>query len=211
MLNELGDKVTLVAVSKTKPIEMVMELYNQGQRHFGENKVQELLEKQPLLPTDIQWHMIGHLQKNKVKTIAPFVSLIHSVDSRELLEKINKEALKNSRRIPVLLQYRISEEETKFGMLKSELLGLAAFAIDNLPNIRIDGLMGMASFSDDLQLVRSEFRSLMECFRELKSTIMADKPNFQIRSMGMSGDYKIAIEEGANMVRIGTLLFGTRN
>ncbi len=204
-------KVTLVAVSKTKPVEDILALYNLGQRDFGENYVQELVEKYKLLPKDIRWHFIGHLQSNKVKQIAPFVSLIHSVDSEKLLKEINKEAKKNNRIIDCLLQVYIAKEESKFGLNDEELEELipeiAATNSTNLfKNISIKGLMGMASFSDDKEVVRKEFRHLKCLFDKLQTT------NYKLQtiSMGMSADYEIAIEEGSNMVRIGSLLFGKR-
>jgi len=203
--------VTLVAVSKTKPIEAIQQMYDQGQRLFGENRVQELEEKYLALPKDIQWHLIGHLQKNKVKYIAPFVSMIHSVDSLELLEIINKEAVKADRIISVLLQYYIAKEDTKFGLSEAEGLAL----LDQLKekpftNIKICGVMGMASFSDDKALVRSEFQNLKNIFNQLKNKYFATDDAFKEVSMGMSGDYELAIEEGSTMVRIGSALFGSR-
>ena len=194
--------ITLVAVSKTKPVEDILELYNLGHRDFGENYVQELVDKQSFLPKDINWHYIGHLQSNKVKSIAPFVHLIHGVDSLKLLKEINKEAGKNNRVIDVLLQVFIAQEETKFGLDKEELSTVINESA-NLNYINIKGLMGMASFSDDLQKVRGEFRNL--------KTIFDKHTQLSILSMGMSGDYKIAIEEGSTMIRIGSLLFGERN
>ncbi len=201
--------VTLVAVSKTKPAEDIMKLYQSGQRIFGENKVQEMVSKYEVLPKDIQWHQIGHLQKNKVKYIAPFVAMIHAVDSFELLEVINKEAVKNSRTIDVLLQFHIATEETKFGLNKDEAVQLlTVLEKEPLPNVRICGVMGMASFTEDTNLIRSEFRSLKEIFTYLKSRFFMENPFFKEISMGMSGDYKIAIEEGSTMVRIGSAIFG---
>lgn len=203
---ELNEKnVTLVAVSKTKPVEDIEALYQLGQRNFGENYVQELVDKQASLPADIHWHFIGHLQSNKVKYIAPFVHLIHGVDSIKLLKEIDKQAAKNHRIIDCLLQVHIASEETKFGMDEQELKE-AIDQLSNFPNVRVRGLMGMASFSDDQGKVRAEFKSLYDIFntstiRHLPSAIL---------SMGMSGDYKIAIEEGSTMVRIGSLLFGAR-
>lgn len=197
--------VTLVAVSKTKPVEDIEALYQLGQRDFGENYVQELVDKQSGLPNDIRWHFIGHLQSNKVKYIAPFVHLIHGVDSLKLLKEIDKQASKNNRIIDCLLQVHIATEETKFGMDEQELKD----AIDQLhlfQHVRVCGLMGMASFSDDKEKVRAEFKSLYQLFAQ--STISTQSS--AILSMGMSGDYTIAIEEGSNMVRIGSLLFGPR-
>ncbi len=205
ILQQLKDKATLVAVSKTKPVEDIEVLYNLGQRDFGENYVQELVDKEAKLPKDIRWHFIGHLQSNKVKYIAPFVHLIHGVDSLNLLKEINKQALKNNRVIDCLLQVHIADEATKFGFDDNSLNQL--IGIEELKNIRIVGLMGMASFSDDLQKVRNEFRHLKQTFDQLQI------PNHTLRilSMGMSGDYPIALEEGSNLLRIGSLLFGARS
>lgn len=203
---------TLVAVSKTKPIEAIQELYNLEHRDFGENYVQELVDKQAGLPQDICWHFIGHLQSNKVKYIAPFVHLIHGVDSFKLLKEVNKQALKNNRVIDVLLQVHIAREETKFGLDENELAEIFsnnANELVQLQNIRIRGLMGMASFSDDKNLVREEFKNLKRLF-DLYTNQSTANCQLQILSMGMSGDYKIALEEGSNMVRIGSLLFGSR-
>jgi PLP dependent protein len=200
---ELKEKnVTLVAVSKTKPAEELLELYNMGQRDFGENYVQELTEKHAQLPNDIQWHFIGHLQTNKVKYISPFVSLIHSVDSEKLLSEIDKQAKKNNRVINCLLQVYIANEETKFGLDEKELHELLASNYTNFNNIKIKGLMGMASFTDDREIARTEFKFLKSLFDRYSQ--------LSIISMGMSADYKIAIEQGSNMVRIGSLLFGKR-
>jgi len=197
----IAKNTTLVAVSKTKPVEDIQALYDLGQRDFGENYVQELVDKERALPKDIRWHFIGHLQSNKVKMIAPFVELIQGVDSLKLLTEINKQAAKNNRVINCLLQVHIAQEETKFGMNEAELVEAKEKAA-NLPNVKISGLMGMASFSDDSSLVRKEFRYLHS---------LVGKYSFQgILSMGMSGDYEMAIEEGSNMVRIGSLLFGSR-
>ena len=202
LLTELKGKATLVAVSKTKPVEDIQALYDLGQRDFGENYVQELVDKAAVMPKDIRWHFIGHLQSNKVKFIAPFVYLIHGVDSISLLKKINKEAAKNMRVIDCLLQIHIASEETKFGLNSNELTAIIKDS-DQFKNVHIIGLMGMASFSDDMSLVRAEFNTLQSLYKE--------HPTFSILSMGMSGDYAIAIEEGSNMVRIGSLLFGERN
>ncbi len=199
--------VVLVAVSKTKPNEDILALYQLGQRAFGENYVQELVDKQMVLPKDIQWHFIGHLQSNKVKYIASFVQLIHGVDSLKLLTEINKQAQKAGRVIACLLQIHISTEETKFGMNKKELED-ALNASVHLPFISIKGLMGMASFSNDLDQVRNEFKILHHHFQNMQDQFVTP---FTILSMGMSGDYQMAIEEGSTMVRIGSLLFGTRN
>jgi len=205
LLTELNGKATLVAVSKTKPVEDIKALYDLGQRDFGENYVQELVDKTTQLPTDIRWHFIGHLQSNKVKYIAPFVHLIHGVDSYNLLKEINKQAAKNNRIIDCLLQIHIAKEETKFGFDEAELSALAG--LGELQHIRIVGLMGMASFSEDQQLVKQEFAYLKSLFDKGANNNL----NLSILSMGMSGDYNIAIEQGSNMVRIGSLLFGERN
>jgi PLP dependent protein len=202
--------VLLVAVSKTKPIEDILELYHLGQRDFGENYVQELVDKAAQLPKDIRWHFIGHLQTNKVKLIAPFVQLIHGVDSLKLLKEINKEATKNNRVIDCLLQMHIAQEETKFGLNEVELdLIISQLGDMSMANVRITGLMGMASFTDDMAKVRAEFKNLKEVFDHY---IKLQTSNFipQTLSMGMSSDYKVAIEESSNMVRIGSLLFGER-
>lgn len=207
---ELPNSVCLVAVSKTKPVEQLMEAYNAGQRIFGENKVQELCAKAELMPDNIEWHMIGHLQSNKVKYIAPFVSLIHGVDSFKLLKEINKQGAKNDRKIPCLLQFHIAQEETKFGFNMTEvnqLLSSTEFA--DLTNIEIKGVMGMATFTDNEAQVRAEFAYLKKCFDELKSAHF-QTDQFEVISMGMSGDYKLAIEEGSTMVRIGSSIFGGR-
>ena len=197
--------VTLVAVSKLKPASDIEDLYKEGQRDFGENYVQELVDKQAVLPSTINWHFIGHLQSNKVKYIAPFVHLIHGVDSLKLLQEINKQALKNNRVIDCLLQVHIAKEETKFGMDAPELTD-ALEAAKQLPGVNIKGLMGMASFSDNQELVAAEFKYLHELF----ITHQFDKQPASILSMGMSADYPLAIAAGSNMVRIGSLLFGAR-
>ena len=202
---------TLVAVSKTKPVADILNLYQSGQRIFGENKVQELVSKYEVLPKDIQWHLIGHLQKNKVKYIAPFISMIHSVDSLELLQVMNKEASKNNRNIKVLLQFHIATEETKFGLNQLEAIEiLSTLKSHPLNNVTICGVMGMASFTDDTNLIRLEFKFLREIFTALKSGFFKEDTFFKEISMGMSGDCKIAIEEGSTMVRIGSAIFGTR-
>ncbi len=207
LLAELNGKATLVAVSKTKPVEDILALYEMGQRDFGENYVQELTEKYEKLPKDIRWHYIGHLQSNKVKYIAPFIHLIHGVDSRGLLKEIDKQALKNNRIIDCLLQVHIAKEETKFGLNEEELKNVQ---MSKWANVQTHGLMGMASFSDDMDLVRSEFKYLKSLFDKYspRPTTNNQQPTL---SMGMSADYKIALEEGSNMVRIGSLLFGERN
>ena len=207
-------EVTLVAVSKTKPIEDILALYNLGQRDFGENYVQELTQKAGQLPADMRWHFIGHLQSNKVKYIAPFVSLIQSVDSKKLLAEINKQAARNERIIDCLLQVHIASEETKFGFDETDLHELFDAGIIDYKHVRILGLMGMASFTDDMEIVRNEFRSLKFLFDKYASLTSdryrIDNCEFSILSMGMSADYHEAIEEGSNMVRIGSLLFGKR-
>ena len=196
--------ITLVAVSKTKPVEDILELYNLGHRDFGENYVQELAEKAEKLPNDIRWHFIGHLQSNKVRYIVPFIYLIHGVDSLKLLKEIDKQAEKNKRVIDCLLQVHIAQEETKFGFDENELLALE---IGQFANVKIKGLMGMASLTENVNKIRTEFKHLKTIYDKL-STLT---PQLSILSMGMSADYKIAIEEGSNMVRIGSLLFGERN
>ncbi|MES2371582.1 MAG: YggS family pyridoxal phosphate-dependent enzyme [Bacteroidota bacterium] len=200
--------VILVAVSKIKPNSDIQALYDLGQRDFGENYVQELVEKQAALPKDIRWHYIGHLQSNKVKYIAPFVHLIHGVDSFKLLKEINKQAAKCNRVIDCLLQVHIAQEETKFGMDEAEISEVKA-GIDELANVRVCGLMGMASFSDDDLKVRGEFKQLHALYERFRPWTMDNGP-WTILSMGMSGDYRMAIEEGSTMVRIGSLLFGAR-
>jgi PLP dependent protein len=203
-------QVKLVAVSKTKPAEDILELYNFGQRDFGENYVQELVDKATQLPKDIRWHFIGHLQTNKVKLIAPFVQLVHGVDSLKLLKEVNKEALKNNRVIDCLLQIHIAQEETKFGLNEEELeLLIDQLADVPMSNVRVGGLMGMASFTDNLNNVRVEFRKLKELF-DRHAKPQTSNLKLETLSMGMSSDYKVAIEEGSNMVRIGSLLFGER-
>lgn len=211
ILHSLPEHVTLVAVSKTKPASAILEAYNAGQRHFGENKVQEMMDKYPQLPKDIHWHLIGHLQSNKVKYIAPFVSLIHSVDSMKLLQEINKQALKHNRVIDCLLQFHIATEETKFGLDMEEATALLdSEGFRNLHNVRIIGVMGMASFTEDEQQLRKEFGELKTIFDKLKYTWFAQENSFSVTSMGMSGDYRIAIEEGSTMVRVGSSIFGSR-
>ncbi|MEM1219240.1 MAG: YggS family pyridoxal phosphate-dependent enzyme [Bacteroidota bacterium] len=203
---------TLVAVSKTKPVEMIQAFYDAGQRIFGENRALELRDKAAILPTDIEWHAIGHLQTNKVKYIAPFVHLIHAVDSLRLLEEIDKQAARHERRIDCLLQFKIAAEESKYGLdgtTAEELLGSEAYGV--LENIRIVGVMGMATFTDDLEQVRMEFQKLKQYFDQLKGQFFAQKEHFKEISMGMSGDYQVALEEGSTMVRIGSMLFGARS
>ena len=205
---ELGENVTLVAISKTKPASELKEAYEAGQRVFGENKIQEMTDKWEALPKDIQWHMVGHVQRNKVKYMAPFVSLIHAVDSLKLLKEINKEAEKNERVISCLLQVKIAEEESKFGLDADETKELlASEEFNNLKHIQVKGLMGMATYSDDEAKVRGEFDYLKSVFDDLKKR----HSEFEVLSMGMSGDYKIALTCGSNMVRIGSAIFGERN
>jgi pyridoxal phosphate enzyme (YggS family) len=208
--SSLPEHVTLVAVSKTKPISDLMEAYNAGQRIFGENKIQEMTEKWEQMPKDIQWHMIGHIQTNKVKFMAPYVSLIHGVDSLKLLEEINKQALKNNRIINCLLQIHIAEEETKFGLNEDELKDLlASESFINFKNIKIVGLMGMATFTENQNQIKKEFEQLKSIFDTKKSLSIVNS-QLSILSMGMSGDYKLAIECGSTMVRIGSSIFGGR-
>jgi pyridoxal phosphate enzyme (YggS family) len=202
----------LIAVSKTKPKADLLQAYEAGQREFGENKVQELADKAQTLPQDINWHMIGHLQRNKVKYIAPFVKLIHSVDSDRLLKEINKQALKNDRVIDCLLQVYIAKEETKFGFSEVELKEyLLSEAFGELQNTRITGLMGMATNTSDQNQIRAEFKHLKSIAEELKSELGSDVVTLTELSMGMTSDYQIALEEGSTMVRIGSAIFGARN
>lgn len=201
----------LVAVSKTKPVAQLREAYEVGIRDFGENKVQEIQEKSLQLPADIRWHMIGHLQSNKVKYIAPTVHLIHGVDSYKLLQEINKQGKKIGRRIPCLLQIHIAEEETKFGFDQEELdQMLSSQEFEALTHVEIQGLMGMATYTDDIKTVRKEFRNLKTLFDNLKTTKLPEFMQLKELSMGMSGDYLIAQEEGSTMVRIGSAIFGSR-
>lgn len=207
ILSQLPENVKLVTVSKTNPAEKIKEVYDLGQRAFGENKVQELLEKQPVLPNDIEWHLIGHLQTNKVKYIAGFISMIESIDSEKLLKEVDKEALKNNRKINVLLQVKIAKEETKFGLTVDETKEIFnKYLNGNYPNIEIKGLMGMASFLDDETQIREEFSVLKNLFDELSEL----KP-LETLSMGMSGDFLLAIDCGSNSVRVGSAIFGERN
>lgn len=201
--------VKLVAVSKTKPVELIQEAYNTRQRVFGENKAQEMRDKHAVLPSDIEWHFIGHLQSNKIKYIAPFVALIHSVDSLDLLTAINKEAAKNNRIIPCLLQVYIANEDTKYGLDDTELFSLLdTLKAEPLANIAIYGLMGMATFTDDKAQVRAEFAHLSSLFKQVKEKY--DLPLFTELSMGMSGDYELAMAEGSTLIRIGSDIFGHR-
>lgn len=207
----IPETVKLVAVSKTKPNQDIMEAYNAGHKIFGENKVQDLAKKNEELPADIIWHMIGHLQSNKVKYIAPFVNMIEAVDSLKLLIVIEKEAIKNDREINCLLQLHIAEEETKFGFDMEELKEvLRSDEFADIKNTRICGLMGMASFTYDEDQIRDEFKYLKNCFEKIKNDFFFNKPDFKEISMGMSSDYQIAIEEGSTMVRIGSSIFGSR-
>lgn len=204
--------VTLIAVSKTKPVSDLQEAYDAGQRIFGENKALEMRDKHQALPDDIQWHFIGHLQTNKIKYIAPFVTLIHAIDSLSLLEAVNKEAAKNNRVIDCLLQFHIAQEETKFGLdLEEARMMLESESYKNLNNVNICGVMGMATFTDDAAQVRNEFKSLKNIFETLKENYFKENESFKEISMGMSDDYPIAIEEGATMVRVGSKIFGARN
>lgn len=209
---EIGNSdVKLIAVSKTKPIESIVEAYEAGQRLFGENMVQELVEKHERLPKDIEWHLIGHLQSNKVKYIAPFISLIHSVDSLKLMQEINKQALKNNRIIDCLLQLEIADEETKFGMDMGEAIELLrSDEFKELKNIRICGVMGIATLTDNPKITAEEFYELNTFFRGLKDTFFRKDAAFKEISMGMSGDYKLAIEKGSTMIRLGSTIFGVR-
>jgi pyridoxal phosphate enzyme (YggS family) len=207
-----SQRVTLVAVSKTKPVGDIEEMYSLGQRDFGENYVQELVEKQAALPDDIHWHFIGHLQSNKVKYIAPFVYMIHGIDSLKLLQTINRQAAMHKRKIKCLLQVYIATEESKFGLDNTELMNLLnEISGEQIPeHVEICGLMGMASFTDDMQKIRREFKNLKALFDEVKEKFFYHNDQFKEISMGMSGDYTIAIEEGSTIVRIGSLLFGSR-
>ena len=207
ILSQLPENVKLVTVSKTNPAEKIKEVYDLGQRAFGENKVQELLEKHPVLPNDIEWHLIGHLQTNKVKYIAGFISMIESIDSEKLLKEVDKEALKHNRKINVLLQVKIAKEETKFGLTVDETKEIFnKYLNGNYPNIEIKGLMGMASFVDDETQIREEFSVLKNLFDELSEL----KP-LETLSMGISGDFSLAIDCGSNSVRVGSAIFGERN
>jgi PLP dependent protein len=207
---EIPSHVKLIAVSKTKPISLLQEAYDAGQRNFGENKIQEMTEKWEQLPKDICWHMIGHVQTNKVKYMAPYVGLIHGVDSLKLLLEINKQAKKYNRVIDCLLQIHIAEEESKFGLNQEELIEILNHVeFQNWKNIKIIGLMGMATFTEDKTQIQKEFCSLKELFDMIKSKY-TDLKDFKTLSMGMSGDYEIAIENGSNMVRIGSKIFGSR-
>lgn len=209
--SQIPENVTLVAVSKTKPAADILTAYNAGHRDFGENKVQELVDKHEQLPKEIQWHLIGHLQTNKVKYIAPFVHLIHAIDSFKLLKEVNKQAVKCNRIIDCLLQFHIAEEETKFGFDYDEVISiLESDEIKSLKNINITGVMGMATFTQDNEQIKREFSTLKRYFTQLQSTYFKGKNDFTIVSMGMSGDYRLAIEEGSTMIRVGSSIFGNR-
>lgn len=212
ILETVAKGCTLIAVSKTHPPEKVLEAYSCGQRVFGENKVQEMAAKYEVLPKDIQWHLIGHLQSNKVKYIAPFVHLIHSIDSLKLLQEVDKQARKCNRIIDCLLQIHVAQEETKFGFSQSEVLDFIKDpALLNLKAVRIIGIMGMASFTENIDQVRAEFKTLKKLFEEIKSMPLPENVVMKELSMGMSGDYKVAMEEGSTMVRVGSAIFGQRN
>jgi PLP dependent protein len=208
--SQLPASVKLVAVSKTKPVSDILTAYNAGQRIFGENRVPELISKKDLLPGDIEWHFIGHLQSNKVKTLVPFVNMIQSVDSFKLLQIINSEALKSGKIVDCLLQIHIATEETKFGFSMKELNEGFNIDISNLKNVRICGVMGMATFTSDNEKIKSEFIYLRDCFNSLKEKFFRSDIQFKEISMGMSGDYELAVKEGSTMVRIGSLIFGER-
>ena len=208
LIHEIPTGVKLVAVSKTQPVQTIRALYDSGQRMFGENKVQELVAKQPQLPGDIEWHFIGHLQRNKVKFIAPVTSLIHSIDSFKLLKEVNKEAEKICRKVNCLLQFHIASEETKFGLdLEEAVSMLASPEYPELKFVNICGVMGMATFTENQERVRQEFSHLHTVFQRLKETYFKESPDFKELSMGMTNDYLVAIEEGSTMLRIGSMIF----
>lgn len=208
----IPNEVILVAVSKTKPVSELQEVYDAGHRVFGENKVQEMVEKYEEMPKDIQWHMIGHLQRNKVKYIVPFVELIHGVDSLKLLKEIEKQARKIERKVNVLLQFHIAEEDTKFGFDWKEVEeALNSEIFKSFQFINIVGVMGMATFTEDERQIRREFKQLKTYFEKLKERYFSSQTDFKVISMGMSGDYELAIEEGSTMVRVGSKIFGERN
>jgi pyridoxal phosphate enzyme (YggS family) len=208
---ELSQNIKLIAVSKTKPVELLLEAYQAGQRAFGENKVQELVSKYQQMPEDVEWHMIGHLQSNKVKYIIPFVHLIHGVDSLPLLKEINKQAAKINKIQKVLLQVSIADEATKFGLDEAELNNIAQlYAANEFTHIDILGLMGMATFTEDQTKIAQEFATLSQYFKTIKQSYLSQKHSFTEISMGMSGDYKIAIAQGSSMIRVGSHIFGTR-
>ena len=209
--NELPQGVKLVAVSKTKPVSDILVAYKSGHRIFGENRVQELLSKKDLLPSDIEWHLIGHLQTNKVKYVVPFISMIHSVDSYKLIKTINYESEKANRVVDCLLQFHIASEETKYGFSMDEVIAMISTPeFSKLDSVKICGVMGMVTFTDDENLIRKEFRYLADCFRELKRRYFPENDSFREISMGMSGDYKVAIEEGTTIIRLGSIIFGGR-
>ena len=210
--SSIPENVCLVAISKTRSEEEILEAYKAGQLDFGENKVQELVSKANSLPADIRWHLVGHLQSNKVKSVVPFIHLIHAVDSLKLLSEINREAVRNNKVVHCLLQFYIASEETKFGLSLEEGIDiLESGEFKNMHNINISGVMGMASFTEDQKKVRAEFKELMRIFRKLKDRFFINSPSFKELSMGMSGDFPVAIEEGSTMVRLGTIIFGNRN
>ena len=212
LLEAIPSHINLIPISKTKPEEIILEAYNSGFKVFGENKVQEIVRKHESLPTDIEWHMVGHMQTNKVKYLAPFIHLVHGIDSLKLLKIVNKEAVKAGRTINTLLQIHIASEETKFGFSKDEvysLLDSADFRI--LHNVKIMGVMGMATYTSDQIQIRKEFQSLFKFFERVKTEYFLEDSDFKEISMGMSADYKIAIDEGSTMIRIGSLIFGNRN
>ncbi|MBO4488744.1 MAG: YggS family pyridoxal phosphate-dependent enzyme [Bacteroidales bacterium] len=211
ILHQLPESTRLIAVSKTKPVEDIQMLYDEGQRLFGENKAQEMKAKHEVLPQDIQWHFIGHLQTNKIKYIAPFVTMIHSIDSESLLVEVNKLAEKNHRVIPCLLQFHIAAEETKFGFtLEESRAMLQGPVFPTLHHVQICGVMGMATFTEDMQQVRREFQQLHDIFQSLKEEFFAEDEAFKEISMGMTDDYPIAIEEGSTFIRVGSAIFGER-
>ena len=210
-LNKIPPEIKLIAVSKTKPVEIINEAYIAGQRIFGENKVQELVDKQVQLPKDIEWHYIGHLQRNKVKYLAPFISLIHAIDSFRLLAEVNKQGVKNNRIIKCLLQFHIASESAKFGLNYNEAVELMENDIyKTFKNVEIVGVMGMATYTDNEEQIRSEFKLLRSYFEKLKKDYFINSLSFKEISMGMSDDYQIAIEEGSTMIRVGTKIFGKR-
>lgn len=212
LLEDIPSHINLIPISKTKPEEIILEAYNSGFKIFGENKVQEIVRKHENLPVDIEWHMVGHMQTNKVKYLAPFIHLVHGIDSLKLLKIVNKEAVKAGRTINTLLQIHIASEETKFGFSKEEvysLLDSADFRI--LHNVKIMGVMGMATYTSDQSQIRKEFQALFKFFERVKTEYFLEDSDFKEISMGMSADYKIAIDEGSTMIRIGSLIFGNRN
>jgi len=208
---DIPNEVEIVAVSKTKPISEIQAVFDSGHKVFGENKIQELVSKHEALPNEIKWHMIGHLQTNKVKYIAPFISLIHAVDSIKLLKEINKQAERNELVINCLFQIKIATEESKFGLDRDQAMNLLqSEEYAQLRHVKVCGLMGMATFTDDQSTIRSEFRMISDFMNELKATFFSGDPNFRILSLGMTNDFRIAIEEGSNLIRIGSAIFGPR-